>query len=342
MKRGPPETNVTTAKKAKGTITAKYFGSAGSFTHSAGEKYFSASRQNVDLSPAISLGALFEAVSTGDVDYCIVPYENSLSGTISSTVVQLLTHPKLHIVGEILDADELCLCTAPNATLESIKTVMSHSHLLAQSDGFLSSLANSTAIAREPTFDSASACAMVGTDVSKAAVASRRAAEAHGLVVLKTNFADVESETRYVILALNTTPSLSSHRLGRRCTVSYVLANRAGAMFKSLSCFAFRDLNIIKVSSVPLGGKQSILNGNSSSSSSSSTSTSSSNGASAANRWDYCFVVDFIASANDEVNKAALESLKEFANSVRILGEYSAAEMRNESPSKNMHHLAAF
>ena len=215
-------------------------------------------------------------------------------------------------------------------------------HLLAQSDGFLSSLANSTAIAREPTFDSASACAMVGTDVSKAAVASRRAAEAHGLVVLKTNFADVESETRYVILALNTTPSLSSHRLGRRCTVSYVLANRAGAMFKSLSCFAFRDLNIIKVSSVPLGGKQSILNGNSSSSSSSSTSTSSSNGASAANRWDYCFVVDFIASANDEVNKAALESLKEFANSVRILGEYSAAEMRNESPSKNMHHLAAF
>ena len=127
MKRGPPETNVTTAKKAKGTITAKYFGSAGSFTHSAGEKYFSASRQNVDLSPAISLGALFEAVSTGDVDYCIVPYENSLSGTISSTVVQLLTHPKLHIVGEILDADELCLCTAPNATLESIKTVMSHS-----------------------------------------------------------------------------------------------------------------------------------------------------------------------------------------------------------------------
>ena len=76
---------------------------------------------------------MFNAVSTGDVDYCIVPYENSLSGTISSTVVQLLTHPKLHIVGEILDADELCLCTAPNATLESIRTVMSHS---VSSNGF--------------------------------------------------------------------------------------------------------------------------------------------------------------------------------------------------------------
>ena len=127
MKRGPPETNVMTAKKAKGTLTATYFGSAGSFTHSAGEKYFSNSRQNVELSPGG--GEMFQAVSSGDIDYCIVPYENSLSGTISSTVVQLLTHPKLHIVGEILDADELCLCTAPNATLESIRTVMVQSSI---------------------------------------------------------------------------------------------------------------------------------------------------------------------------------------------------------------------
>ena len=61
-----------------------------------------------------------------------------------------------------------------------------------------------------------------------------------------------------------------------------------------------------------------------------------------ASRWDYVFVVDFLASANQLVNKAALDSLKEFAKSVRILGEYSPAEMKAESPSKTMMHLAAF
>ena len=338
-KRAAPTTstgNPTTAtKKNKVTQTAQYFGSAGAFSHVAAEKYFKAARIDVALSPSSNLSTLFDAVSSSSVDYCIVPYENSISGTISSTIVQLLMHPNLHIVGEMLDADELCLCTAPNAQLSDIKTVMSHSHLLQQSGVFLKTLPNT--IACEPTFDSASACAAVGTDVSKAAIASRRAAEAHGLAVLSKNFADTESETRYVILAHKSNPAAksSSHRLGRRCTVSYVLANRAGAMFKSLSCFAFRDLSIIKVSTVPLGG---FLN----SGSSGSSSSSDSNGSSTANRWDYVFVVDFIASANDAVNTAALEALKEFANSVRILGEYSAAEMRGESPSKNMHHLAAF
>jgi prephenate dehydratase len=339
MKRGHQSTNPATEnKKSRGTETAKYYGSEGAFSHVAAEKYFSIARKDIELLPSSSISNLFDSVSTGEVNYCIVPYENSVSGTISSTIVQLLLHPKLHIVGEILDADELCLCGATGATLKDVKTVLSHSHLLAQAGGFLSSLeaeAGST-IKREPTFDSASACTMVGTDVSKAAIASRRAAETNGLTVLKSNFADVESETRYVILALNSTPPTSSHRLGRRCTVSYVLANRAGAMFKSLSCFAFRDLSIIKVSTVPLGGKQKSILGVSSSSSSSSS------GSATANRWDYVFVVDFVASSNDKVNQAALESLKEFANSVRILGEYSAAEMRNESPSKNMHHLAAF
>jgi prephenate dehydratase len=273
-------------------------------------------------------------VSNGTADCAVVPYENSISGVISSTIVHLLTHPTLHIVGEILDADELCLCAPANATLSSIRTVLSHSAILLQAHTFVDSLASKNGgatVKGQPTFDSASACAEIGGDVTKAAIASRRAAEIHGLVVLETNFADVESETRYIILS--TTPAQSSHRLGRHCSVSYVLPNRPGAMFKSLSCFAFRDLSIIKVSTVPLGGKKELLTGGSSSSGSSGGILS---------RWDYAFVVDFVASANPEVNQAALNSLKEFAKSVRILGEYSPAEMKAESPSKSMMHLAAF
>lgn len=322
-------------KKSKSTTSAKYYGSAGSFTQVAAEKYFQIHHESVDLSASSSLSDLFNSVSNGTVDNVIVPYENSISGVISSTIVHLLTHPTLHIVGEILDADELCLCATANATLSSIRTVLSHSAILLQAHTFVDSLASKnggTAVKGQPTFDSASACAEVGNDVTKAAIASRRAAEIHGLTVLETNFADVESETRYVVLSI--TPAESSNRLGRHCSVSYVLPNRPGAMFKSLSCFAFRDLSIIKVSTVPLGGKKELLVGGGVSSSSSSSGSLS--------RWDYAFVVDFVASANPEVNQAALNSLKEFAKSVRILGEYSPAEMKAESPSKSMMHLAAF
>jgi len=330
-------------KKSKSTTIAKFYGSAGSFTQVAAEKYFQIHHESVDLSGSSSLSDLFNSVSNGTADNVIVPYENSISGVISSTIVHLLTHPTLHIVGEILDADELCLCAPANATLSSIRTVLSHSAILLQAHTFVDSLASKnggTAVKGQPTFDSASACAEVGNDVTKAAIASRRAAEIHGLTVLETNFADVESETRYVILA--TTPAESSNRLGRHCSVSYVLPNRPGAMFKSLSCFAFRDLSIIKVSTVPLGGKKELLVGGGATGASGSDLVRSSSSSGSLSRWDYAFVVDFVASANPEVNQAALNSLKEFAKSVRILGEYSPAEMKAESPSKSMMHLAAF
>ena len=337
MKRDRENTTATASKKSKGTATCLFYGSEGAFSHVAAEKYFKQTHESVHLAPSSSLSYLFDSVASGSADYCCVPYENSISGTISSTIVHLLMHPNLHIVGEVLDADELCLCANAGADLAGIRTVMSHSHLLLQSGIFLKSLESTNGgvtVAQQPTFDSSTACSLVGDDSTKAAIASKRAAEAHNLTVLKSNFANVEGETRYVILS--TTPADSSQRLGRRCSVSFVLPNRPGSMFKSLSCFAFRDLSIIKVTTVPLGGKKDVLLSNSSSSSSSSSSMPG------ASRWDYVFVVDFLASANQLVNKAALDSLKEFAKSVRILGEYSPAEMKAESPSKTMMHLAAF
>jgi len=334
---------VTASKKSKGTSTCKYYGSEGAFTHVAAEKYFNTTLQKVELTSSSSLSNLFDSVASGESDYCCVPYENSISGTISSTIVHLLMHPNLHIVGEILDADELCLCACSGATLSTIRTVMSHSHLLLQSGNFLKSLESKNGgvtIAQQPTFDSATGCSLVGNDTTKCAIASKRAASAHGLTILETNFADVEAETRYVILS--TTPSTSSSRLGRRCSVSFVLPNRPGAMFKSLSCFAFRDLSIIKVSTVPLGGKKDVLLSSSSSNGGSSSSSFNTRSIPGASRWDYVFVVDFVASANASVNQAALNALGEFAKSVRILGEYQPAEMKAESPSKSMMHLAAF
>ena len=142
-----------------------------------------------------------------------------------------------------------------------------------------------------------------------------------------------------------------TNRLGLVCSVSFVLPNQQGAMFRALSCFALRNLNVTKaraaprccaqrappascerrlrrserlsarpslhqMTTLPLGGRKE-LGGESVSLGSGGTFSTS--------RWDYVFVVDFTASTNAAVNAAALDNLREFAAKVRILGEYNSA-----------------
>ena len=307
--------------------TVSFYGSPGAFSEDAAVKFFVRSRfPNVTTTPSAGLDALFASVASGECGYAVVPFENSVSGTLEQVLVKLVTHPSLHIVGETIVAEEHCLAVRPGTAKEAIRTVLSHSHLLAQSSKFLSQLEADNgghAIARQCTFDSAGACALVDGP-TKAAIASRRAAEAHGLEVIASKFADIESETRYLVLSKQDVKS--ANRLGRRCTVSFVLPNQNSALFKALSCFAFRNLNILKVATVPLGGKGDVI--------------SSSSGGSTLGRWDYVFVVDFTASPNAEVNRQALSNLREYAIQVKVLGEYSPAESSVNSPSKR--ELMAF
>ena len=255
-----------------------------------------------------------------------MPFENSVSGTLQNILIKLVTTPGLHIVGEVVLAEELCLCARAGAKKDGITTVLSHPHLLTQASAFLRTFARAP-LERVCTFDSSAACALVDAP-HKAAIASRRAAELHGLEVLDSKVADVESETRYVVLGAR--PAASAHRLGRRCTVSFVLANQQGAMFKCLSCFAFRNLNVLKISTVPLGGKQDTLVG------------SGGGGGFELGRWDYVFVLDFVASPNQAVNDAALQNLREYAARVRVLGEYAPATSYVSPSKQNLSSLLAF
>ena len=309
----------------------RYYGSTGAFAEDAAREYFetqsgSSKNNSVEYIATSSLGELFSAtVAEGGNSFAVVPFENSVSGTLQNVLIKLVTTPGLHIVGEVVLAEEHCLCAQPGATTSGLRMVLSHPHLLTQSNKFIKSLGSGGAMERTCTFDSVTACALVDGP-TKAAIASRRAAEAHGLEVLASKFADVESETRYMVLGLQ--PASSANRLGRRCTVSFVLANQQGAMFKCLSCFAFRNLNVLKISTVPLGGKQDTLVG--------------SGGGFELGRWDYVFVLDFIASPNQAVNDAALENLREYAARVRVLGEYAPATTYVSPSKRDISQLLAF
>ena len=332
--RGVSSANMTPVSSAgdNGSVSVWYYGTTGAFSEEAAREFFKGSKygQHVQFFPSEGIDKLFSSVvesGSSTQSYAVVPFENSVSGTLQNVLIKLVTTSGLHIIGEVVLAEEHCLCVKPGSSRGGIRNILSHPHLLTQSNKFLQSLAaeNGEPLTRTCTFDSATACSLVD-DESKAAIASRRAAQAYGLEVLDSKFADVESETRYLVLS--SSPAQSANRLGRRCTVSFVLANQQGAMFKCLSCFAFRNLNVLKISTVPLGGKKDDLVG---------SGTSFELG-----HWDYVFVLDFIASPNQDVNTAALQNLREYAARVRVLGEYAPA-MSYVSPSKrDISQLLAF
>ena len=285
----------------------KYFGPAGA-----------QSKVDLDARPSRSLDELFASVTDGKCEFAVVPLENNMSGLLQDVLLKLIAAPNLHIFGEVLVAEEHCLCVQPGTKREDIRTVISHAHLLLQSEKFLIGLEKENGchpIGRQCNFDSAGACALIDAP-AKAAISSRRAGLSAGLEVVGSKLADLESETRYIVLS--TKPATITNRLGLRCSVSFMLRNQEGALFKSLSCFAFRNLNITKINTLPVAGKTELA-----------TADLASGGAGAAielGRWDYGFVVDFAASTDARVNEAALSNLREFAANVRVLGTYTSAE----------------
>ena len=229
-------------------VPVSIYGSRGSFSEDAALQYFSPTKYtSVVTTPSNSLDGLFRAVADGSCAYAVAPIENSVSGMLQSVLIKVLEFQQLHIVGEIVVAEEHCLCVQPGTRRQDVRTVLSHDHLLQQSQAYLDRLAAENggyAVQRECTFDSAAACALVDAP-HKAAIASRRAWVAAGLEVVGSKIADLECETRYLVLSL--TPHSPTNRLGLCCSVSFLLPNQQGAMFRAMSCFAFRNLNLLKV-----------------------------------------------------------------------------------------------
>lgn len=244
-----------------------------------------------DVIPCSTFEEVFAAVQGSKSGYGILPIENSIGGSIHRNYDLLVQH-ELPIVGEVMLFVTHQLMAVPGTRLEQVKRIYSHPQALAQCERYLQGLTGVEIIA---TYDTAGSAKLVRDQHGHeaAAIASSRAAEVFGLSVLASGIQDFEENiTRFLIISRSPTP------LGdpNKTSLVFTLHNEPGALFKSLSVFALRNIDLTKLESRPIQGRA----------------------------FEYLFYVDISVPRQDLQCARALVHLAEFARSMRTLGSYPA------------------
>lgn len=260
-------------------------GEPGAYSEQAVFNYFG----DVETQPCESFDVVFDSVVSGTSDAGLIPIENSLAGSIHQNYDQLLRHD-LHITGEYLLRVQHCLIALPGVTKADIKKVISHPQALGQCAAYLRGLG----VKIESAYDTAGSVKMLKESGARdtAAIASRRAADIHGMQILEEGIEDnSENYTRFLAISKTVTEKPNGEA---KTSIVFTLKNQPGALFKALSVFALRDIDLTKIESRPLQGQP----------------------------WEYLFYIDFIGAAHEDKARKALDHLGEYALMLRVLGSY--------------------
>lgn len=281
-------------------VRISYKGLPGAYSEDAALKAY----PGCETVPCDEFEDAFKAVELWLADKAVLPIENTLGGSIHRNYDLLLRH-RLHIVGEVQLAVNLCLLALPGVRTECLKLVLSHSQALAQSDIFLSKLG----LVRQNVDDTAGAAQLVASSGLRdaAVVASARAADIYGLNVLAEGIQDDSASiTRYLVLARD--PIIPRANKPFKTSIVFTLEEGPGVLFKALAVFALRDINLTKIESRPQRMRPLRVVDDS------NTGT--------AKHFDYLFYIDFEASMAEPRAQNALGQLQEFATFLRVLGCY--------------------
>jgi prephenate dehydratase len=266
-----------------------YQGEPGAFSEAAALQI----KAEALLVPCRSFEDVFDSVKAGPAGYGVLPIENSIGGSIHRNFDLLLEH-ELPIVGEVELPVVHHLLAFAGTTLEGVRRIYSHPQALAQCDRFLRTLSGVEIIA---TYDTAGSAKLIADQkmVDAAAIASARAAEVFGLVPLRSSIQDYEHNvTRFIVIGRRPFSSEPPDKT----TIVFTLPLGAGTLFKALSVFALRGIDLTKLESRPIPNR----------------------------KWEYLFYADLAAARDELPCGRALTHLAEFAPMLRVLGSYPSCK----------------
>lgn len=227
-----------------------YLGPAGTFAEAALRTLPAASR--ADRQPHASVAAALEAVRRGECDSAVVPIENSVEGSVPTTLDELATGELLQIVREIVLPVSFALLVRPGSTLADIRTVATHPHAEAQCRRWLRAELPEAAVVLAPS--TADAARSVSLGVYDAAISAPVAAEHYGLSPLASDIHDNEGAvTRFVLVSRPGPPPASTG--SDRTALVVVADDRPGSLLGILTEFSVRGINLTRIESRPTGGR---------------------------------------------------------------------------------------
>ena len=239
--------------------------------------------------PCRSFEEVFRAVAEGGAARGIVPMENTIGGSIHRNYDLLVEH-ELPIVGEVQLKVDHCLLALPGVALADVRVVHSHPQALAQCERWLQGLPG---VELSAVYDTAGGAKLIREQGLRdhAAVASVRAAEVFGLDVLARGIQDFDTNiTRFFAIARHAITEGAD-----KTTIVFALPSQPGSLFRALSVFALRNIDLTKLESRPIPGRP----------------------------WEYLFYVDLAAARDELPCQRALAHLAEFAPVLRTLGSYT-------------------
>ncbi len=265
-----------------------YPGVAGSFSEQAAASYFG---EDQPRQAYVEFAQVFQALQAGEIDYGVLPIENSSTGGIAQ-VYDLLAQYGFSIVGECLVEVNQNLAGLPGACLEGIRRVYSHTQGFEQSRRFLSNHRDWVQIPFHNTAVAAQHVAQEG-DPAQAAICSRRAAKLYGLEVLAPDIQDIrENVTRFIVIGREPVPQGAD-----KVSVTFLLDHEAGTLYHILRHFAQERINLVKIESRPIPGAL----------------------------WHYRFYLDFEGNLENAQVRQVLRALSEGSQEFKVLGAYRAA-----------------
>jgi prephenate dehydratase len=281
-------------------------GELGSFSHEAAERML----PRCTVVPCARSAEVFDRLARESVAAAVIPIENTLAGTVAEHADLLLTH-EVFIQAEYLLRIVHNVIAMPGVRLGALRRVLSHPVALDQCRDFFRRHPKIEAV---PFYDTAGSVKHVIAEKLQdaAGIAGEQAArEYSGSIVQSSVEDDKRNFTRFFLIrklgraagrqaARKKRGSADYHRLiprgANKTSIVFKVKNVPGALFKSLSVFALRDISLSKIESRPMRGRP----------------------------WEYVFYVDFL-HGDDEPARNALRHLGEVAEFVKVLGIYPAA-----------------
>ncbi len=265
-------------------------GGLGAYHGIAAENFFG---EEVEIVPCITFRDIFTTIKKEPNTIGIIAIENTIAGSLLGNY-DLLKENKLPIAGEYKQRISHCLAALPGQTIHDIKEVESHPIALMQCTEFLDTLPGVRIIEHEDT-------ALAAKDVAEkhlsttAAICSTKAAEIYGLNILARGIeTNKHNFTRFLIIANPwVVDELQKGEVLNKSSIVFTTPHSEGSLSKVLSVFSFYGINLTKIQSLPIIGRE----------------------------WEYQFYVDLTFSDLTRY-KQSLQAIRPLTSELKLLGEY--------------------